>query len=446
MKELVVSFALIVLMLAGGVVSAGDQPQSNADKFRSMRYGMFIHNVYKLTGAPPGAKYETLDDFANLFDVQAFASQMESIGVEYVFFTAWHFRMYLLGPNAALDKWLPGHTTKRDLVGELADALAAKGISLAIYAHPNDGHDFPAEEQARVGYVKFDKADLKPIPVFNNFINEVYAELAARYRDKPNVLGFWWDSWAENGRRIDIKRLRATVRAQFPEAVILSNNSDAVIDFYCAERNYRQDKDDIDQLNARQVNQTSTFCGGWWRGDAKKPESYKWPGKVPDRMGSLSAETIFRFTVLNAGAGAPGGMCWAASPLADGKTWGSDGEPLETLTKVNGYMKPLRETLACVALSKNWVLPDNATFSQAPAYVATRSLDGTKEYVHVLKPPTGKIVELTKPVEEFRSARLLANGHPVTVKADTGKVFLTLGAEDAWDPLDTVIVLERASQ
>ncbi len=42
----------------------------------------------------------TPDEFANLFNVQAFADQMSEIGVEYVIFTAWHRGIYNLGPGS----------------------------------------------------------------------------------------------------------------------------------------------------------------------------------------------------------------------------------------------------------------------------------------------------------------------------------------------------------
>jgi hypothetical protein len=148
--------------------------------------------------------------------------------------------------------------------------------------------------------------------------------------------------------------------------------------------------------------------------------------------------------VFNAGAGGPGGFAWAVSPLADGKTWGADdNEPLPTFRGVNNYIRPIRESICGVAPSRNWTLPNESTFSKAPAYVATRSLDGKREYVHVLKPGDGKSVALTKPVEEFISARLLVSGRPVKIEAGSDSLVLTLGPEDSWDPLDTVIVLEK---
>ena len=426
---------LALLMLVADSVQGGELAPPRHDAFNAMRYGFFIHNVYKLTAPPVGVKYETPDEFADLFDVHAFANQMSEIGVEYVIFTAWHKGMYNLGPNSALDRWLPGHTTKRDLIGELADALAVKGIALVFYTAPNGGHFLLPEEQAMVGYAKYDKAAPQPIPVFNDFLNEVYAELAERCSKKPNVLGFFLDGWALRGRRIDMKRLCDTVHKHFPKAIAISQQGiPGVINRYFAKDYNKPKSDDVDLIPARSIGHSATFAGPWYRG---KSDSSGKP--------MFSAETIFRFTVFNAGAGGPGGMGWAASPLADGKTWGSDdNEPLPTFRVVNNYILPIRESICGVAPTRNWTLPNESKFATAPAYVATRSLDGKREYVHVLKPGDGKSIALTKPVEEFISARLLISGRPVKIEAGTDSLLLTLGQDDQWDPLDTVIVLDKA--
>lgn len=432
--------SLVLLMLAADWLRDGEPPQSKRDAFGSMRYGIFVHNVYMLTAPPAGATYETPDEFADLFDAQAFAGQMADIGVEYVIFTAWHRGYYILGPNTAMDKWLPGHATKRDLIGELADALAMKGIALVLYTGPCGGLPFGGlnlspEERAKVGFDEYDKAKSKPMPVFNDFLNEVYAELAERCSEKPNVLGFFLDGWAAPGGRLDVKRLCNTLRTHFPQAILISQQAlPGVIDPYYAKDYNTPKTDDLDLIPALSIGHSATFAGPWWRSKsdhAGKPR--------------FSAETIFRFTVFNAGAGGAGGFGWAVSPLADGKTWGADNsEPLPTFRVVNKYIQPIREAVCGVTRSRSWTLPDGITFSKGPAYVATRSLDGTKEYVHVLKPGETKSVVLTKPVEDFTSARLLVSGHPVAMEKGADSLRLTLGDGDQWDPLDTVIVLEVA--
>lgn len=421
---------LVWLTLTAKATVLTEAQKPSAEVFQSMRYGLFTHMVYNRTISPDGShSHKSLDEFANGIDVKAYAEQVKSIGVEYVIFTAWHFAMYNLGPNAALEKWLPGHTAKRDVIGELADALNERGIKLIIYAHPNDGHDLKKEEQERVGFIQPKPRVSQLMPKFNDFINEVYAELAVRYSKKPNVLGFWWDSWYANGGAIDMPRLRQTLLQAMPRAIVLSNSfNPEYIDYSSLERRFRSQTGDIDSLIVETENQTATFAGKWWCENLKAHSLY-------------SVETLFKFTVLNACSGAPGGMCWAVSPSSDGKTWASDN--LQTMLKLNSYIQGIRPSLCGVARSANWSVNKGCTFSKFRGYGATRSLDGTREYVHILKAPEGKPIDLEPASEVFKSARLLSNGHPVKMEPLAQGLRLTLVDADQWDPLDTVIVLER---
>lgn len=403
--------------------------------FKTMRYGIFPTQTYKLTIAPPGRKYTTMDEFVEMFDVKEYVRQLDAIGFEYVIFTAWHAGIYNLGPNTALEKWLPGHTAKRDLIGELADALDEKGIKLIIYMHPHDGHDLKPAEAARVGFVKYNKEKPEPIPVFNDFINEVCGEMAQRYATKRNVIGLWWDSWQGGvlrDHRIDGMRLRQTMLAHMPQALIFSNFPDPeyrIIDL-CSSEVYpkKNPKSEIDSLLIR-LNHQSCDIGQWW-----------WCGKLNKPL-IFGPEILFQFTVLGACCGAPGGISWALSPSADGKTY-AEGH-LELLQKLGAYIKPIRESICGVAVSQNWPIKE-MYFSRTPGYGATRSLDGSKEYLHVLKVPEGRTLEVKPPKESFVSARLLVSGHPVKMETTAKGLSLTLGDGDQWDSLDTVIVLERA--
>ena len=48
-----------------------------------------------------------------------------------------------------MDKWLPGHSAKRDLIGDMIKACKAKGVQVLLYTHPRDGHDFMKGDQAQ---------------------------------------------------------------------------------------------------------------------------------------------------------------------------------------------------------------------------------------------------------------------------------------------------------
>lgn len=405
-----------------------EDPQSHAAAFRQMRYGIFVHNVYGLTGWPDKARTQaTLDEFTNAFDAKGFAEQMAAVGAEYVFFTAWHKSFYLLGPNAALERWLPGHTAKRDLVGEVADALHAKGIKLVIYAHPNDWHDLTREEQERVGFTIRTTAEGKK--KLNDCINEVYAGLSERYAKKPNVIGFWWDNWWANGGPLDMPRLRQTVRNRFPAALTLSNMYDKrFIDLPSIEV-WNVNK--LDQVIARRENQTFPLFQNWWS------------TATSARM-NWTPEDLYRILMLNLGCGAPGGTCLALSPLADGISWPGNGQSLEVLLALGKLIAPVRPSICGVLPSRHWRMKEGLRWPQAPAFVAARSTDGGKEYVHVLKPPAETFIELPKPAEAFSAACLYLSRRPVAMEQTGDILRLTLPEGEAWNELDTVIELKIA--
>ena len=422
---------LACLNTTAWTVELTEAQQPSAAAFKAMRYGMFTHIVYRYTNTADGKPYHSFEEFANGIDVTAYSDQLKAFGVEYLIFTGWHAAMYNLGPNAALEKWLPGHTVKRDVIGELADALNERGIKLIIYAHPNDGHDLKPEEQERVGFIKPEKGVARLMPKFNDFINEVYAETASRYAKKPNVLGFWWDSWHGNGGAVDMVRLRKTLLTAMPRAIVLSNNpSREFVDFDSLERYYTKGPfDTIDNLIVENRNQSTIFAGNWWCGGLQEKSLY-------------SPETLFKFTVFNACSGAPGGMAWAISPVSDGKTWASDN--LNLMTKLGSLVQAVRPALCGVSASRNWPVKSHTPFMESQGYGATRSLDGSREYIHVLKAPReGKKLTINPAFERFKSAHLLGNGHPVKLDSRADAFVLTLDSADSWDMLDTVIVLER---
>jgi hypothetical protein len=77
-------------------------------------------------------------------------------------------------------------------------------------------------------------------------------------------------------------------------------------------------------------------------------------------------------------------------------------------------------------------------------YAATESPDGATTYLHVLWPPEESALKLPPPADgrRFGSAHLLHAPHRMlTLEQGPEGVRLTLGAQQRWDPLDTVIAL-----
>jgi hypothetical protein len=82
------------------------------------------------------------------FDLPTFMGQFRDTGADYLLFTAAHALQMLPAPHPGIDKILPGRTCQRDLIAELADALASRGKPLLVYYNHscNQGQDRPWEQ------------------------------------------------------------------------------------------------------------------------------------------------------------------------------------------------------------------------------------------------------------------------------------------------------------
>ena len=69
------------------------------------------------------------------FNVEAFADQMKQTGAGFVVVTTSHTFQYFPAPLESLDSILPGRTSRRDLVADLAAARGKRGIKLMLYYH-----------------------------------------------------------------------------------------------------------------------------------------------------------------------------------------------------------------------------------------------------------------------------------------------------------------------
>ncbi|MCA9249425.1 MAG: alpha-L-fucosidase, partial [Planctomycetales bacterium] len=161
--------------------------------FRRMKYGYFVHYVFGGTRKSDGDWPSDANDMADRFDAEGFAEDLASMGVEYVIFTAWHFNVVCLWPSAAMEQWMPGHTVNRDLLGDLLDAVKAKGIRVLFYTHPRDGHDMSAADQITTGWggpgVGADPDwNLFDRQKWNDFTNDIYADLIDRYGSRIDGL------------------------------------------------------------------------------------------------------------------------------------------------------------------------------------------------------------------------------------------------------------------
>jgi len=118
------------------------------------------------------------------FDVEAFARMAQETGAGYVIWSVTWCSYHFPAPIKAIDCIAPGHTSQRDLVGDLADALAKRNIKLMLYYH--EGH--PDKDWWPKNW---DYSDADRKAKFVNNLCDVVTEVGQRYGRK--VSGWFLD-------------------------------------------------------------------------------------------------------------------------------------------------------------------------------------------------------------------------------------------------------------
>jgi hypothetical protein len=162
--------------------------RSEADTrwFREAGFGLMIHWTSGVTprhGAPKPYEEAVRD-----FDLPLFVDQVARTGARVVTLTTSHARMFFPAPLRSLEAILPGRTSSRDLVGELAEALRARGIRLMLYYHLGSNAD-PKWQEAS-GFFKTDTRE------FWDHWSAVIGEAGERYGDR--LAGWWFDDGTAN--------------------------------------------------------------------------------------------------------------------------------------------------------------------------------------------------------------------------------------------------------
>jgi len=421
------------------------------ENFKRMKYGFFVHYVWggncrKMTLEKNGKAPASLDALANEFDAQKFADDLASWGVEYVIFTAYHANINPLFPSETMKKWgLENHAPKRDLLGDMIKAVKAKGIEVVLYTHPRDGHDLRGQDGIKTGWGP--AKGIHPIPdkfdkkKWNEFIQDLYTEIANRYG--KDLAGIYIDEGTSRHNSdtiIDYVRLREIIKKANPNMIMIHNFFGSKYTCDIGDKEYHHGGPfkvapgaqyaDGAQWPSNAMPLGIVFAKTWW---AEAPEG--------TNTVVFTSEDMFRFTILQASANTDGGGAqWAAGPYPGGG-WETGVD--ETMKKVWSYISPVAESIKSVFPSKSWVTKPGTKFADLTWGVATRSIDGKSEYIHVLKAPADKTLRLPAPADgkKFTSAVLLPSLKRVDLKQDASGVQLTLGPGESWQPLDTVIRL-----
>ncbi len=199
---------------------------------RGWRY-WFAHNPYaewyanslRIPGSPTQAYHRQTygadfpyDAFIPLFkqaqagwDPAAWADIFAAAGARYVVFVTKHHDGFLLWPSRHPNPHRPGYQADRDLVGELATAVHARGMRMGLYYSGGLDWTFDDRPIQDLGDLI---AAIPRDPSYAAYVDAHWRELIERYR--PAVL------WNDIGypARADLRRLLADYYNAVPEGVV----------------------------------------------------------------------------------------------------------------------------------------------------------------------------------------------------------------------------------
>jgi hypothetical protein len=462
MKKITFIFVLIGLMYSGNIYAQ----INNKLSWEAMKYGLFVHFVYggEYGGMTPlnksGAFPANIDEFAEKFNVQKFANDVQTMGFEYVIFTAWHANMGVLYPSKVMKDYgfdqKDHFTTKRDLLGEIMDSLAVRGIKFSIYTHIFVGHDFHpngsgyfmydnktgkiTQDMINSGYVDAVNGNSKK---WNDFVNAVYDEMSARYGEK--VCAYWFDGTWVPQSWVDKNRMMQTIWKYNPTAAMVANgtpshglpySSKEAASPESGEYSFQVDYPTVVQNDVTTwpsyTRHVALIAGGnWWASQWGNPR--------------YNAEAVYRYTVLQAATNNNGGVGWSFGPFIDGSWEGTyPNTTFEMFKKANVYLSPVAESVKNTRASTSYITKEGSKINNLQSgFVATRSISGLYEYIHVLTPRSENALRIpfASDGRVFDAAILLAKNKEVGLEKNAGGYLITLPEDEKWDKLNTVFRL-----
>lgn len=225
-----------------GAVEKGTYTRANTEWLAKLRYGIGVH--WTAQSVPREGAPLPFQEAVDAFDLKAFVEQVRYAGADYVLFTATHALQKWPAPHPVVDRILPGRTCKRDLIGELSDALAAHGLPLIVYwNHSCNGKGDPAWREA-VGYDGKDKAR------FAGNLSEIVGWIGKRYGKR--IRAWWFDSPYSldpsgphnsvttdmTGFRFPWERLTAAAKEGFADRLVTYNAGVDATYLYTAHQDY----------------------------------------------------------------------------------------------------------------------------------------------------------------------------------------------------------------
>ena len=181
--------------------------------FQQARYGIMVH--WTKQSMPRKGEPKPYAQAVHDFDVEGFANQIQQTGAGFVILTTSHAFQYFPAPLESLEKILPGRTSQRDLVADLAGALGKRGIKLMLYFHLG-----ASDDEAWLKASGFWETDTRR---FFNHWQSIISEVGLRYGNQ--LAGWWFDDGSSNYyyRSAPWEMLARAAKAGHPQRLVAFN-------------------------------------------------------------------------------------------------------------------------------------------------------------------------------------------------------------------------------
>jgi len=220
----------------------GGYARANTDWLANCRYGIGVH--WTAQTVPRHGDPLPFQQAVDAFRLKTFVEQVQYAGADYVLFTAAHALQMLPAPHPVVDRILPGRTCQRDLIGELADALAVHGVPLLVYWNHSCNHAGDRPWEQAVGYHGRDKN------AFAGNLMDIVAWMGDRYKSK--IKAWWFDSSYSldprgphnsvttdmSGFQFPWERFTAAAKTGFPARLVTYNAGVAQTFLYTSHQDY----------------------------------------------------------------------------------------------------------------------------------------------------------------------------------------------------------------
>jgi hypothetical protein len=218
-KEIVMFFGIALLTTCSLAQEQQLLPREKGRAWlKEAKFGVFVHYL----GEGPN-----WNERVKSFDVEKFANQLQQTNAGYLIFTLGQNSGYYCSPNATYEKYagykIGQRCSRRDLLMEIAEALAERRIRLMLYLPSRS----PQRDKQAMASLR-DVHERQPAPQeFTKRWSEVIAEWSLRYGKK--ISGWWFDGsyntagWDDLSKPYNWNTWSAACRAGNPESILAFN-------------------------------------------------------------------------------------------------------------------------------------------------------------------------------------------------------------------------------